>query len=336
MATRQLAYNLPLCAAFSTSCTLCTTQPGCGYCTVTRTCMPVTAAGSTGAVRSAPTFGTCPAAYWTTAASQCRDPCRVLGSPYVCLNTAGCGWCQSSCTCLGAAPDHASPLEGRCEQWVQNTTGLASSDAQLAACGRFSILAAIASVRLQPPWPLRGSMLSYHANLSALSSTFCITCAQIDCGQHGTCFEDGTVAACRCRDGWLGNLCEVPPGPCHGVDCSGRGVCVELPRDDQSVAATCICSPPYNGPNCEYSDGILVPPSTAPPDAVSFSKDPAAHACSHAHMPACTCRAQTPSFHVCLSLEYSLEARKHSQHGLDSTAAMKKKYICGHDFSALP
>ncbi len=67
-----------------------------------------------------------------------------------------------------------------------------------------------------------------------------------DCGEHGECL----YGFCVCIDGYSGDLCDIPPDPCDGIDCGANGTCVD---------GTCECDAGYEGENCETNTDDCAP-----------------------------------------------------------------------------
>jgi len=120
----------------------------------------------------------------------------------------------------------------------------------------------------------------------------CLTvqsCAEVDCGEHGTCKEEmvqdtsgsGTVSRktvfCECEEGYFQTAdklgCEGDRQTCDGVTCSYHGVC-EI-KDD---APTCNCEPGYvltDGPDC-VAEGSTDEENDAENDGNEEEADPCA------------------------------------------------------------
>ena len=85
-----------------------------------------------------------------------------------------------------------------------------------------------------------------------------MACQDIDCGEHGRCVDDRTLAVCSCDDGYQGDACDacadgfhdssgacVPNQACAANSCSSHGQC-----DAHTGAIVCSCDPGYGGSSC--------------------------------------------------------------------------------------
>ncbi|KAJ9506544.1 hypothetical protein QJQ45_019602, partial [Haematococcus lacustris] len=251
----------------TTTCFACAALPGCGWCDASSACMAVGPQGRDGA---APAFGDCPADAWAEQPGQCVDPCLLAPTCDTCLAASGCGWCSSSCACrsMAGGPQGQGPVVAADAIRLLVTAAAASCPAasfvtafpSSGTCGAAGgqlcpttvSLEAVATVTLStangaPVFVLDGS-----------DSSPCITCAALGCGQ-GSCHARGSQAWCECSAGYSGGKaghltlprllagsdCGIAPGPCHGVSCSGNGLCTA-----PGGAVACACRPAFYGADC--------------------------------------------------------------------------------------
>jgi hypothetical protein len=89
-------------------CDACTADSGCGWCDSSYACMTGTASG--------PSSGSC--SVWDYYAADCApppDPCDVHLDCGTCTADSGCGWCDSSYTCMTGTA--SGPSSGSCSVW---------------------------------------------------------------------------------------------------------------------------------------------------------------------------------------------------------------------------
>jgi hypothetical protein len=92
----------------SSSCTPCTLDPACGYCSLTRKCVPGSAFGPLGVGAA------CPVSYYYY--GGCSHTCGAYGDCSSCAGASlGCGWCGGAQQCVLASSNRSSgPASGAC------------------------------------------------------------------------------------------------------------------------------------------------------------------------------------------------------------------------------
>ncbi len=76
----------------------------------------------------------------------------------------------------------------------------------------------------------------------------CPTEVAPDCGEHGVCVNNDSVAESVCSDDYMGDTCEIPPttDPCNPNPCQNSGTCA-----DNGGIAECTCVDGYTGDTCQ-------------------------------------------------------------------------------------
>jgi hypothetical protein len=113
------------CPAYS-SCTPCTLDPSCGYCSLNRKCVPGNAFGPLGGA-------SCAASIYFY--GGCAGTCGSYGDCASCEGAPlGCGWCGGVQQCVKASGDGSSPASGGCPaQWITAPNTCPATPAQVCA-----------------------------------------------------------------------------------------------------------------------------------------------------------------------------------------------------------
>ena len=163
-------------------------------------------------------------------AGECRrpDPCADVscGEHGHCADGACVcepGYSGESCS-LDACADVACRNGGTCYQPSDVQRGAGPTHASLAT-----------------EWS--GSMLRGEAVCACAAGYAGKQCECMDCGQHGTCQDDGR---CTCDPGFVGLRCEIDVNECASSPCQHGGRCV-----DGAAAYTCACPAGFLGDHCE-------------------------------------------------------------------------------------
>ncbi|GAQ91153.1 hypothetical protein KFL_007350025 [Klebsormidium nitens] len=228
-------------------CHACAETAGCGWCDTDSACRPGDDQGPYVGVCSQPTDAAMLPYAWATVAATCPDPCSLS-------NAATCRDCalRAGCGCL---------LAQQCNE---------SSTCPAAPGPRARVPAAQITLTSETSVLLDGSR-----------SSKCATCFGVDCGPNGECITTVNAAACRCKAGYSGARCELPPSPCLNVSSPGQLSCA--PSGNSFVL---LCANSYVGKDCTPATPAPTPgpspgPSSSPQPSPSSTPGPSPGASSN-------------------------------------------------------
>ncbi|KAL6760474.1 hypothetical protein V8C86DRAFT_1093667 [Haematococcus lacustris] len=195
----------------------------------------------------------------------CRDH---SSSCFACTSTPGCGWCQSSGQCMAVGPGGSSswgPAWGDCPEtsWATGPAQCFDACQQLATCDTCLAIvgcgwcasscscrssdAQLAGDALPGACPAQSFVpqLAIGEACGAQAGATCVSSPPLRAVPTATVFMDEGVTYVNLT-GHQSTLCAT----CATAGCGPNSVCVA-----KGIAATCVCTDGYSGPDCSQPPG---------------------------------------------------------------------------------